>query len=162
MSKFEFKSEVYKLRTRGFSIGKIASKLNLSKSTVSLWCSEIKFPKDIQDKLKAKMILAGHTGRLKGAETNKNKKINSIREAKEWAKKEFKDISLREYFIACIALYWAEGSKSESTTGFVFVNSDPKMISFMYKWLLKSLNPINSILVKTLLIFNILDKYVLE
>ena len=138
MSKFELKSEAYRLRTNFFSIGKIAHTLNLSKSTVSLWCSEMKLPIRIQNKLEKEMILAGHLGRLKGAETNRDKKISSILEAKKWAEKQLGSLSSRELFIACIALYWAEGSKTESTTGFVFINSDPKMIFFVYKWLLGS------------------------
>jgi hypothetical protein len=138
MSKFELKSKVYKMRTEGLSIGRIAYELNLSKSTVSLWCGDMKLPQSMKDELKNKMILAGHRGRLKGAETNKNKKISSILKAKEWARNQFSVFSSREKMIACTALYWAEGSKTESTTGFVFVNSDPKMIYSVYKWLLES------------------------
>ena len=40
----------------------------------------------------------------------------------------------------CTALYWAEGGKARSTSGFIFVNSDPKMILLMYYWLLTDLD----------------------
>jgi transposase len=138
MSKFDLKPKAHKLRIGGLSIGMIAKELNLSKSTVSLWCSEIKISNDAKKALKEKMILAGHKGRLLGAEANKNKKTESILQAKTWAEEKVKDMSQRDCMIACTSLYWAEGSKTKSTTGFVFVNSDPKMISFVYKWLIKS------------------------
>jgi hypothetical protein len=138
MSKFDLKPEVHRLRISGSSIGAIAKEFNLSKSTVSLWCSEIKMSSKAKNFLKEKMIIAGHKGRLIGAETNRNKKIESISQAKIWATKQIESLSQRECLIACAALYWAEGSKTKSTTGFVFVNSDPKMINFVYKWLLES------------------------
>lgn len=37
---------------------------------------------------------------------------------------------------AGVALYWAEGSKAENTA-LIFVNSDPNMILFMFKWFQK-------------------------
>ncbi len=138
MSKFDLKPKAHQLRIGGLSIGMIAKELSLSKSTVSLWCSEIKMSNQAKNSLKNKMIMAGHKGRLLGAEVNRNKKIESVLQAKAWAKEQIKGLSQRECLIACAALYWAEGSKTKSTTGFVFVNSDPKMINFVYKWLIKS------------------------
>ncbi len=137
MSKFELKPKVKDLRIAGKSINNIAKKLNLSKSTVSLWCSEMELSEDIKNMLRYKMIDAGLKGRLLGAETNKNKKLNAIKESRKWAKNKIGYISNKEFFIANIALYWAEGSKSDSSTGFIFVNSDPDMILFVYKWLTK-------------------------
>lgn len=34
-----------------------------------------------------------------------------------------------------VALYWAEGSKTDSTYGFNFINTDPDMIKLMCVWL---------------------------
>ena len=42
----------------------------------------------------------------------------------------------RDILIGGIALYWAEGSKSEATSGFVLINSDPAMILFMVRFLM--------------------------
>lgn len=39
-----------------------------------------------------------------------------------------------------LALYWAEGSKADSSSGFIFVNSDPIMIKLMFLWLTKIMN----------------------
>lgn len=157
MSKFELKPKVKDLRITGESINNIAKELNLSKSTVSLWCSEMKFSDSVKNMLRCKMINAGLSGRLLGAETNKNKKISAINESKEWARNKIKNISNREFFIANIALYWAEGSKSDSSTGFIFVNSDPDMILFVYKWLRKFMMiPINEI--KPTLSINVVHK----
>lgn len=49
-------------------------------------------------------------------------------------KKQVKKINLlrqRELFLIGVALYWAEGRKSNRVS---FVNSDPRMIVFLIKW----------------------------
>jgi hypothetical protein len=45
-------------------------------------------------------------------------------------------LSQRDLLITGMALYWAEGSKKETGSGFSFINSDPIMIKSMYKWLI--------------------------
>ncbi|MEA2715344.1 MAG: hypothetical protein QOG91_372 [Candidatus Parcubacteria bacterium] len=82
------------------------------------------------------MRLDGHLGRLRGAQVNKDKKIASQFAAAVWAKNIVPTITERDRLMTGIALYWAEGSKSPRTTGFVFVNSDPIMIKFMHDWLI--------------------------
>ena len=157
MSKFELKPKARDLRMAGESINNIAKKLNLSKSTISLWCSEMKLSNGVRNMLRHKMISAGLRGRLMGAKTNRNKKLSAIKESKKWAKNKIKHVSDREFFIANIALYWAEGSKSDSSTGFIFVNSDPDMILFVYKWLTKFMGiPKNEI--KPILAINYVHK----
>ena len=47
------------------------------------------------------------------------------------AKKEIHPLANYEFKLAGIALYWAEGDK---TQGLGFSNSDPKLIQFMMKW----------------------------
>ena len=133
MSKFELKNKVTALRRRGLSIKEISNNLALSKSTVSLWCRDIILTGKQVRRLRQKMLDAGHTGRLKGAESNHKKKIASIELGKVWAKDQFGYLSKREFFIAGIALYWAEGSKSYNNQ-LSFINSDPEMIIFMHKW----------------------------
>lgn len=136
MSKFNLKSKAFELRKSGKSINEIAKILVISKGTASIWCSEIELSDNQKKKLQDKMRKMGHTGRLKGAQANKDKKIKSQKEAKIWAENLIKDISLRDRFIIGVALYWAEGSKASTTTGFIFVNSDPIMINYMYDWLI--------------------------
>jgi predicted transcriptional regulator len=135
MSKFELKLKAEKLREQGKSVSEIARTLNVSKSTVSLWCRSIVLNETQKSNLYRKMIKSSMVGRLRGAETNHKKKLNTISEAKKWAEEIYYGCANRDLLISGIALYWAEGSKSESTNRFVFVNSDPKMILVMVKWL---------------------------
>ena len=138
MSKFEFKPLVTALRKSGKSLNEIRKSTGLSKSTVSLWCRNIALSELQKKRLLDKMITMGHAGRLKGAQTNKEKKIKSQKEARIWSLDLLGSISERDKLISGIALYWAEGSKAASTSGFIFVNSDPIMIRFMYEWLIYS------------------------
>lgn len=135
MSKFELKFKAESLRRKGKSVGDIAKMLKISKSTSSLWCRNILLSDTQRDYLHKKMVERSMTGRLKGAETNRKKKLKAIQEAKKWAYNIFNSLKDKTLLAAGIALYWAEGSKSESTNRFVFVNSDPKMILFMIRWL---------------------------
>jgi hypothetical protein len=139
MSKFDLKPEAFYLRKKGISYGEIAKRLCLSKSTISLWCSDILLTEKQEKNLKNKIIRSGMNGRLLGAQKNKNKKLLEIREAEIWAKEKIGKISTKELLIANVALYWAEGSK-KSNTGFIFVNSDPDMILFIYNWLMVDMN----------------------
>lgn len=137
MSKFELKPEVIKLRKSGKSIFDISKAMRISKSTASIWCRNIVMTVSQRNNLIDRMIKSGHAGRIKGAEANRNKKYIVQEEAKVWANKTVSQISLRDRLIAGLALYWAEGSKADSTFGFVFVNSDPVMVRFMLDWLVE-------------------------
>lgn len=137
MAKFELKSKVQFLRKRGMSLKQIMREAGISKSTASLWCRDIVLSEAQRQALKKKMIEGGHAGRLKGAEANHLKKVESQELARMEAAHILRSVSERDRLVSGIALYWAEGSKAESTFGFIFVNSDPAMISFMYRWLLE-------------------------
>lgn len=136
MSKFELKNKVELLRRRGLSISEIVHDLGISKSTVSLWCRDIFLSETQKQRLFDKMIKAGHKGRILGALTNRHKKENSILTCNTWAKEIISSLSERDMLIAGVSLYWAEGSKSMNGN-LSFVNSDPKMVLFMYKWFQK-------------------------
>ena len=140
MSKFHLKPKAHKLRREGVSLGDISDELGISKGTASKWCSEIKLTKSQEQKLKDKVIFMGMEGRLKGARMNREKKLQSIRDAKQWAQSKISKISNRDRFVANIALYWAEGSKKDTSNGFNIVNSDPDMIAFVYNWLVDDLD----------------------
>ncbi len=135
MSKFQLKPKVNSLRKSGKTIREIQKITGLSKSTLLIWCRDVVFTPDEKFAFEEEMKSAGRHGRLKGAQANKNKKIVAQNGAKDLAKKIVGRLSKRDKLIAGIALYWAEGSKAATTTGFVFVNSDPIMVRFMYEWL---------------------------
>ena len=125
------------LRKRGLSLGYIANKINVSKSSVSLWCRDILLSKEQITALADKVKIAGLPGRLAGTNMNRQKKVDSINNFKELGFQDIKVLNARDRKMLGLALYWAEGSKKEG--GFSFTNSDPAMVGIMYEWLLKDL-----------------------
>jgi len=137
MSKYQLKIEAQKLRKEGFPINEIKDKLGLSKSTVSVWCRDIVLNEEQYKKIKKDHIFKTQKGRLIGAQMNKSKRLKAIIDAEIFGKKLVKKISKREILLIATALYWSEGSKSDRTSGFVFVNSDPEMILVMKLFLME-------------------------
>lgn len=131
MAKSKEKNKAIELRRKGESIKDIAKRIGIAKSTVSLWCRDIRLtPKQIQ-RLHKKMIRGGYKGRIKGARMQYERRLKKI---KTWEKKGIKKIgrlSDRDILVIIIALYWGEGARK--TRGVKFSNSDPEMIKFVIK-----------------------------
>jgi hypothetical protein len=144
MAKYDKKLKARIMRKEGISIIVIARELNVSKSAVSLWCRDILL--NFQQIEKLRKQKGSVMGRWMGAESNRKKKRDAISGANNWGKQHIKKISKRELLLIATALYWSEGSKSDSTSGFIFVNSDPEMILVMKLFLVNILNiPIEEI-----------------
>ena len=137
MAKFLIKIKTRELRKRGNSIKDIAWKLNVSQSTVSLWCRDLKLSREQVNKLLKSKESNITRGRLKGAQIQRDKRINAIKLAEKEAKR-LKKLTNKEYLIAGLALYLAEGSKKMDRVQ--FTNMNPAMINFMLKWFLKFYN----------------------
>ncbi len=135
MAKSRERLKARSMRKRGVSIIVIAKKLLVSKSSVSDWCSDIKLTNRQLERLKNNKGVSLTTGQRMGSEANKKKKIDAIKLANDIGLKTVKNLSKREQVLIVTALYWCEGSKSESTSRFVFINSDPKMIIFVKNFL---------------------------
>ncbi len=133
MAKFEIKIKARELRRTGVSILEISRQLSIAKSTVSLWCRDIFLTEDQKETLLKNKSWAGSRGRLLGAEANRQKRENTIEQSKAWAGSLLGAMNQRDLLITGVALYWAEGSKTDRR--FIFVNSDPAMILVMYQWL---------------------------
>lgn len=133
MAKFKIKQEALQLRRGGMSIGGVAKVLGISKGTASIWCRDIVLSTAQRARLSKNSIQGGHVGRLKGAATNRQKKLTIVAKAEREALSEISQLSERDVLLAAVALYWAEGSKTESR--FLFVNSDPAMIQIMHTFL---------------------------
>lgn len=133
MAKSLEKQKARKLRRGGLSIKKIASKLDVSQSSVSLWCRDVKLtPKQI-----ARLEKNAHDP-LYGKRLDyalKQQKIRLIKTQKlmRVGVKDIGSITRRELFLIGVALYWAEGFKKDSQAG--FANSNPKMISLFLRWI---------------------------
>ena len=128
------------LRRRGESIREIAQKVSIARSTVSLWCRDIVLTNDQLEALVERDRLGGARGRMVAAELAKKRKNERVSFNEKVGFERIGKISNRELFLIGIALYWAEGSKGLRSERFVFVNSDPKMIVIMIRWLRECLH----------------------
>ncbi|KKR32082.1 MAG: hypothetical protein UT65_C0009G0010 [Parcubacteria group bacterium GW2011_GWF2_39_8b] len=137
MAKYEQKLKARVMRKEGISIITIAKKLGVTKGSVSLWCRDILLTPEQVEKLKGQKGSA--MGRWLGAESNRKKKRDAIEQADDWGKAQIRNISKRELLLISTALYWCEGSKMDSSSSFMLVNSDPDMILIMKKFLLSVL-----------------------
>jgi hypothetical protein len=137
MAKYDQRIKARLLRKQGTSIIFIARKLRVSKSTVSIWCRDIILSEGQFEKLKKNKGVSVKTGQRMGAEVNKKKRLDAIDLADTWGKKMVNKISKRELLLIATALYWSEGSKSDSTSRFLFSNSDPEMVLLMRNILVK-------------------------
>lgn len=135
MAKYRQRIKAREFRKKGESIKEIAKKIGVSKSTVSLWCNDIELSIKHKKILAKKKLDGMSMGRLMGAKVRRDKKLSSVELAFREAKEKIGILSRRDMLIAGASLYWAEGSKSESAFGFMFINSDPRMIFFMKKFL---------------------------
>jgi transcriptional regulator with XRE-family HTH domain len=133
MAKFDKRLKAFKMRRGGMSLKEIANKLEVSKSTVSIWCQSIELTEKQQTRLAKKMFNAGHTGRIKGALKNKEGKLKRILDAQCSAKELLGEMSRRDRFILGLGLYWGEGVKADKSTT-AFINSDPRAVKFMRDW----------------------------
>ena len=131
MAKFEKRLEARALRKKGWSIRSIAKRLDVSKASASIWCRDLRLTAKQNQRLIQNAIKAGHAGRIKGAQMNREKKERRIEFYKERGREQIKTLSQRDIMIAGIALYWAEGSRKSKLS---FINSEPQMIKFMFRW----------------------------
>lgn len=131
MAKSILKSQARKLRFSGKSIKDIAHIIKVSQSTVSLWCRDVKLSqKQLKKILDDKEYLIAR-GRMKGAVSQRLKRINAIKQASKESKT-LTGLTEKEFFIAGLALYLAEGTKTYGTVQ--FTNSNKLIIKFMIKW----------------------------
>lgn len=130
--KLELKLKARQLRKKGLSVKEIQKRLKVSRSSVSLWVRDVKLTKKQLEKL----YLNKKTGQLKGSIIAAMNKIKAREELTkkllQEGKKEIGNLSGRDKFIAGIALYSGEGSKTDGNVA--FANSDPNLIKFMIDW----------------------------
>jgi hypothetical protein len=135
MRKKKEKAKARKLRKDGKGIKEIAKLLQVSPASVHKWCQDIKLTPFQRKQLDEKSFKALQRGRRIAAQNQREKRQKEIRSLKTEGIKAVGKLNKREFFLAGVALYWAEGFKKDSRLG--FANSDPKMIKFFLKWLIK-------------------------
>jgi len=130
MKKIE-KDKAIILRKQGMSMNEIVDKLNVAKSSVSLWVRDI----ELTEKQKQQLSRKGHTkgviekrriARLTNEQNKRNVLIDN-------ASEDIGKISKRDLFILGVALYWGEGAKKRNVIQ--FTNSDSRLIRIMMRFL---------------------------
>lgn len=125
------------LRKRGKSVKNIAKLLNISVSTASLWCREVKLTTQQSEKLKHRKIRIRHLRRL--AKQSHLEKLKRVKKLLKESSAEIGKLTYQELFLVGLGLYWAEGFKSSKEARLGFCNSDPRMVIFMIRWFKKAL-----------------------
>ncbi len=134
MAKQKKHSAALNLRKTGYSIGAIAKELEVSKSTVSLWCKDIALS-DQQLKLIAENSKHHAThALLRAAEKMRVRRLENIASALKNGSHDVGILNKRDIFMVGLGLYWGEGYKKGSQE-MGFTNSDPAMITFYIEWL---------------------------
>lgn len=133
MSKSLQKLEAVKLRESGMSVKTIAKLLDVSSGSVSIWTRDIILTPLQKARLRKQQIAAGHEGRLKGTQANKEKKQQALLLAEMNAKNSIKILSKKELFFLGLGLYWGEGVKANASS-LAIINSDPRVIQVMMRW----------------------------
>lgn len=121
------------MRSKGESVRDIAKKLGVSKGTVSLWVRDIIMSVEQLERLTQRKIKGGELGRLRSALIQKKRRLEKIEKCNKEGEEQLSNLSEREFFIAGLALYWAEGCKK--TREVRVCNSDPRLMNLMIEWL---------------------------
>lgn len=132
MAKTQQKIEARNLRKKGLSIITISEKVGVRKSTVSVWCRDIKLTKKQKEKLLKSKIDGFKRGQLIGAELQKNRRLEKINQYNLEGLQKMKDISKNEYFIAGLMLYLGEGARKYNRV--IFTNSEHRLVKLMMNW----------------------------
>ena len=126
-----------KLRKRGKSYNKISKELDVPKSTLSDWFSDIKWSDDIKKELTRK---ANYIARKRLRLINKARREMWERwreAARKQAVKEFPQFKKNSLFLAGLMLYWGEGDSKMENAAIRLSNTDPIMITIFSYFLQK-------------------------
>lgn len=130
VSKDKEKQLVFELRRKGYSYSQIRKRVNVSKSTLSLWLRSMPLTKDQIDLLRGK-----NPKRIeKFRNTMKMKRDASEKKFFEKVSKDLGVITKRERFVVGLYLYWGEGTKAADCTTAI-TSTDPDIVRFFVHWL---------------------------
>lgn len=130
--KIDDREKAQVLRRLGYSYGEILSKIHVSKDTISRWCKDIALTESQKYQLQMNKSAGQRKGSIIAAERKRLLRKETIQKMRIQAKGELGDLNRRDLFIAGIALYAAEGDKTDGKSA--FANSDPRLVRFMMQW----------------------------
>jgi hypothetical protein len=111
------------LRRAGLPLAEIASRLGVSKSSVSIWVRDVPFDP----------LPRPPRGRRRGPNALQRRRQVEIDRLVAEGRERIGRLSEREFLVAGVALYAGEGSKTDGCVR--FANSDPRMILLFCCWL---------------------------
>ena len=128
----DLKLNAQKLRRKGLSYSEIQRIINVPKGTLSGWCRDVALTEKQALRLFKNKLKGSARGRIIGAKRQQAKRLKQITDLLTEGKSEIGKLSTRERFLTGIALYAAEGTKTDKACS--FSNSDPLLIKFMAGW----------------------------
>ena len=131
------KQKAIGLRTEGLSLLEISKKLNISKSTASLWVRDVELDFDAKFLLKIKGKKGLEKGRLVMAKLREKRRTETNLFADNLVK-DYK-FSNESLLLAIALIYYCEGAKDEMA-GISFTNSDPGLLSYFVEGCRKVFN----------------------
>jgi hypothetical protein len=135
MAKPEEKRRAKLLRVNGNSIKDIAKELQVSPSSVSLWCRDVVLSKQQIADLERRAKDPHYGRRLEYSQAQRRSRVEKEEKLMLKGTQDVGQLSRRELFLVGVALYWSDGFKKDSQVG--FANSDPQMIKLFVKWLIE-------------------------
>ena len=144
MARVQEKALAIKLRRGGCTYKEIMEKIPsvTSKGTLSHWCNSIVLSSAELRQLEQHTNLKIGRGRFNAAMVNRKKREERDGVIIKEAIKEFENYKQDPLFCFGLALYWAEGSKTQRQ--FQFTNSDPRLIRIMIAFVEKYLGILKS------------------
>ena len=135
MARIIDKNKAIELRKKGMSYSQIKAKLGISKSTLSGWL----FDMPLSEKRIRELRDFSPMRIERYRNTMKDKREARWNLVYKKVATDIGKLTKREFFLAGLFLYWAEGGKTERFS-MTFSNTDPSMVSFFVKWAEKCLD----------------------
>ncbi len=130
--RLELKQSARALRSQGKSYIEIMQILRIPKATVSDWCHDVSLTEDQLHELYKSKKVGALKGSIIAARRKQEKRIKETKELFLKGKNEVGILSKRDKFMAGVAFYASEGTKTDQ--GCSFANADPTIIKFMVDW----------------------------
>ena len=137
------RNSALKLRLAGRSYNEISRLLNVPKSTLSGWFTNLELSEKARERIQKRVSRGTLRGLVKRNKNQTHLAIQRMRHIRQEAENEIKNINQNELKLTGTALYWAEGYKRllvrngrELTHHSVaLTNSDPKLIMMFLRFL---------------------------
>lgn len=131
MTKIHAKFVAIEMRKSGHSYNHIASKVGVSKSTLSVWLADVPYTPNPET--------VNRIGKARAAsvEAKRRLKRETFERARQESQIDIRSVSARDLFMLGLGLYIGEGAKSPSATS--FVNSNLAIMNLIIRWFTESI-----------------------